>query len=206
MGQSTYALIGWPNEIPITLFVFGFICSLIPYLAGTNLGIFNVPNVPDNVKQKCKYFGPISVILVLLGFFPLWQTSTTYPHTKEKERGADVTISEVDLSIPMLKVHNIGTEPLRADQLRIYWSQGWYSGQGWNHAETVDLMTNSLSAPIRIGPGEQINIKLEPREIDDKTEFMIEIIDPLITEVNITNNCVNWVGAVVTCRARGDRE
>jgi hypothetical protein len=57
-----------------------------------------------------------------------------------------------------------------------------------------------------MGPGEQINVKLKPEEIDDKTEFMIEIIDPLITEVNITNNCVNWVGAVVTCRARGDRE
>ena len=72
MGRSTYNILGWPDEIAITLFVFGLICVLAPYVSEVDLGIFKVPKLTDPLKMRARRFGPVFVFIVLAAFFPLW--------------------------------------------------------------------------------------------------------------------------------------
>lgn len=72
--KSTYEILGWPNEIAITLFVLSLIGTLAPYTSGIDLGVFKVPTLPDGPRRACRYFGPILLFLSLVAFFPFWSS------------------------------------------------------------------------------------------------------------------------------------
>ena len=70
--SSTYKLLLLPNEIRIILFLLSLILVLAPYAAGKDFGIFKIPKFSEKVNKRLKYVGPLCVVLVIVGFLPLW--------------------------------------------------------------------------------------------------------------------------------------
>ncbi len=70
--RSSYEILGWPTEITAILFVLALILCLTPYLSGTDLGVFRIPNVPSRYRRFLQWIGPAVMVCVLLGFAPFF--------------------------------------------------------------------------------------------------------------------------------------
>ena len=69
--RSLYDLAGLPTEITGPLFVLMLILCLTPYFSGSDFGIFKIPDIPPHAKRRWRIWGPIALLIVLAGFFPL---------------------------------------------------------------------------------------------------------------------------------------
>src|SRR5215472_9290433 len=73
MGSTnTYEIFGVAKEFIVSLLVLGLILTLAPYLAGKNLGIFNVPTLKLTVRKRLKVLGPLLLLFFLALGIPIW--------------------------------------------------------------------------------------------------------------------------------------
>lgn len=72
---STYELIGLPSHFANFLLIFCFLLSVSPYLAGSDFGIFQVPEFDASTKQILKVLGPVAFVLTVFLFIPIWRGS-----------------------------------------------------------------------------------------------------------------------------------
>jgi len=74
--MSFLQIVGLPTEIGIALFVVALAATLVPSLAGTEIGSFKVPTVPENKKKYFFIAGVLGLVLVVASFFPFFSTES----------------------------------------------------------------------------------------------------------------------------------
>lgn len=71
-GTNTYSHLGLPSEVTVILFTLSLIASLVPVCSGADFGIFKVPLLRPNIQRWLKIIGPISLVIIVAAFLPVW--------------------------------------------------------------------------------------------------------------------------------------
>jgi len=71
--RSTLDVLGIPKEFGVVLLTLALILAISPYLGGTDLGIFKVPDLSPRATCVIRYLGPLLLVLVSLLFLPFWR-------------------------------------------------------------------------------------------------------------------------------------
>lgn len=69
--KSIISLLGIPEAFGTLLLSLALILTLAPYLAGTDFGIFKIPDLNSQSKQTLKWLGPVFFLVSSLLFVPL---------------------------------------------------------------------------------------------------------------------------------------
>lgn len=72
--KSTYQILGIPDTVSGILFTLALILVLSPYASGVDLGVVKIPAFGDKTKRWLKGIGPLSLILTIGLFVPVWST------------------------------------------------------------------------------------------------------------------------------------
>src|SRR5262245_12971693 len=70
--MNTYAWLGLPGEISITLFMVTLSIALAPYFGGAELGSIKIPRFSHKTTRSLKHFGWLPLLLATAAFYPLW--------------------------------------------------------------------------------------------------------------------------------------
>lgn len=69
--QSAYAHVGFPESLAITLTLVSLSLALVPWFAGTDFGIFKVPDLRPSITRPMKYIAPACFSLFVAGFLKI---------------------------------------------------------------------------------------------------------------------------------------
>lgn len=75
---SSYDRLGIPTALAGSFVVLILGLCLIPYFRGYKIGQFDVPNLDRSVLILLKYIGPITLIISLVSFYPVWPDPNTF--------------------------------------------------------------------------------------------------------------------------------
>ena len=70
---GTYDRLNLPTALSVGIVVFCTVCTLSPYAAGQDFGIFKVPTFSAHWTNVLRIVGPIIVALSVIGFLPVWR-------------------------------------------------------------------------------------------------------------------------------------
>ncbi|HAX75491.1 MAG TPA: hypothetical protein DCY88_06605 [Cyanobacteria bacterium UBA11372] len=74
--RSIISWLGIPEAFGTVILSLALILTLAPYLAGTDFGIFKVPDLNAQYRKILKWLGPVSLLGAFLLFVPLLETAT----------------------------------------------------------------------------------------------------------------------------------
>ncbi|MCP2517388.1 hypothetical protein M5J07_20785 [Achromobacter mucicolens] len=89
---SSYAYLGLPDSLAMALTLVSLSLALTPWLAGTDYGIFKVPNLPTSIARPMKYIAPTCFAIFIAGFLKIIPVDTK-PHS-----------TAVDVRTPALEI------------------------------------------------------------------------------------------------------
>ena len=72
---STYGLLGIPDALAVTFALISLSLTLVPWLGGKDIGPLKIPNLEGLSKRLIIAIGPLTLVLFMIGFYPLWSTA-----------------------------------------------------------------------------------------------------------------------------------
>lgn len=75
--KSIISWLGIPEAFSTAVLLLALILTLAPYLAGTDFGIFKVPDLNAQYKRTFKRLGPVLLLVMLFLFVPLLEIPTS---------------------------------------------------------------------------------------------------------------------------------
>ncbi len=68
---SIFKWLGLPEPFGVVLLTLGLILTLSPYMAGADLGIFEIPSLSGETQHTLRWLGPLALLVSVILFVPL---------------------------------------------------------------------------------------------------------------------------------------
>jgi len=163
--KSLYQYFGIPDALSVGFVVFCAILFMSPYAAGSDWGIFKIPQFGQRASRILKWVGPILVVIAILGFIPMISTQAP-PIPDHGTQSSTIDWSKIDDESALIREID--------DGFRVY--REFYSGIVRDENGIPRCYVYLGKSKGFDADGNELTLRLQPKPMGDKMPSLMAFV------------------------------